>query len=328
MEENEIKRVVIAGGSGFLGQALTKNLEEAGYDVVVLTRNATEYTGAGRAAAWDAETLDPAWVSELEGAKAVVNLTGESVDCRDTSENRERVLQSRIKPVEALGRALRLVYRVPETWVQAGSLAIYGNAGDRVCDESAHVPGGYPSDVCIAWEEALGRAVRPEMRWSVLRIGIVLGREGGALPKFVRVARSAFGGASGAGTQWISWIHIDDMVRIFRAAIENPAIHGIFNATGMQPVTNAEFMEALRRATRTPFSLPVPEMLVRFAAPLLRTDANLVLHGRRALPVKIHGLGFGFRFHDLDTALADLLAPETVHPEAVRRPRWEETFAR
>jgi len=210
-------------------------------------------------------------------------------------------------------------------WVQAGSLAIYGEAGGRICEASAHIPDESPTDVCIAWEEALGRAIRPEMRWAVLRIGFVLGREGGALPTLARLARLGFGARIGSGRQWISWIHQEDMTRLFLEAIRNPAIHGICNATGLQPVTNAEFMETLRRTLRIPFGLPSPAWLVRAAAPVIGTDPDLALHGRRGLPCRIHGLGFRFRFHELEDALADLLLPR---PAEAREREWVETYAR
>lgn len=319
-ETNE--RIVLAGGSGFLGRALAAHLDRHGYEVVVLTRDPESYDGAGRAVAWDGETVEEHWRRELEGARALVNLAGKNVNCRQTRENRNEILRSRVTPTETLGAALRLVYRVPEAWVQAGSLAIYGNAGDRVCDESAFIPGEYPTDVCVAWEEALGRSIRPEMRWAMLRIGFVLGRDGGALPTLANLAHLGLGGSIGSGRQWISWIHIEDMVRLFREAIENPVVFGIYNATGLQPVPNREFMAALRTTLGVPFGLPAPAALVRLAAPLMGADPDLALNGRRGLPVKMHGHGFRFRFHDLEEALTDLLVPKETNP----RPTWVETF--
>ena len=318
-------RVVIAGGSGFLGKALAGALVEEDYEVIVLTRNPEGYKGAGTAVRWDGKTVEESWVRHLEGAHALVNLTGKSVECRQTAKNRDEILRSRVEPLDTLGNALRLVYRPPAVWVQAASLAIYGDAGDRLCEESAFVPAAYPSDVCVAWEEALGRAIRPEMRWAVLRIGFVLGRSGGALPTLARIARFGFGGHIGSGKQWISWIHLDDMMRLFLEAIRNPSIHGICNATGLQPVTNAEFMGTLRKSLGVPFGLPTPAWLVRAAAPVLHTDPDLALSGRRGLPCRIHGLGFRFRFHELEDALADLLHPSTAAGE---ERQWVQTFAR
>lgn len=324
MKNNEIERIVLAGGAGFLGRHLAQTLERRGYEVVILTRNVSHYEGPGRAVQWDGETLDEEWIGELEGARALVNLAGKSVDCRRTEANHEEILQSRVNSTRVLGEALRKVYRVPEVWVQAGSLAIYGDAGDRICDESGFIPDEYPTDVCIAWEEALGEAIRPEMRWAMLRIGFVLGRDGGALPTLAGLAKWGLGGKIGSGNQWISWIHIDDMMRLFVEAIENSAVHGIYNATGLQPVPNAEFMASLRNTLGVPVGLPAPAPLVKLAAPFLNTDPDLALNGRRGLPVRIHGLGFRFRFHDLDDALADLLDV----PIPTRETGWVQTFAR
>lgn len=318
-------RVVLAGGSGFLGRALATALDASGYGVVVLTRDPARHRGPGRAVKWDGRTVEASWTAELEGASALVNLAGKSVECRRTERNRDEILRSRVDSCEALGAALRLVYRPPSVWVQAASLAIYGDAGDRVCDESAFIPNEFPADVCVAWEEALGRAIRPEMRWAVLRIGFVLGRDGGALPKLARLTRLGLGGRIGTGRQWISWIHLDDMTRLFLEAIRNPAIHGICNATGLQPVTNAEFMETLRRTLKMPFGLPTPAWLVRLGAPILGTDPDLAVNGRRGLPCRIHGLGFRFRHHELEDALADLLHPQ---PAETRERDWVGTFAR
>ena len=188
-----------------------------------------------------------------------------------------------------------------------------------MCDEAAFIPTEYPTDVCIAWEEALGSAIRPEMRWAVLRIGFVLGNEGGALPALAGLAKAGFGGKIGTGDQWISWIHVEDMIRIFLQAIENPAIHGIYNATGLQPVPNWEFMRVLRNVLGVPLGIPTPAWVMKLAAPIVGSDPDLALNGRRGLPCRIHGFGFHFRFHDLEDALSDLLLPgETIRG---RRPQ-------
>lgn len=321
---NQRDRVVIAGGSGFLGKALATVLQKEDYEVIVLTRKPDTYSGGGKAVYWNGKIVEDHWAKYLEGAAALVNLTGKSVNCRQTRRNRAEILESRVVPVETLGAALRQVNRPPAVWIQAASLAIYGNAGSRLCEESAYVPEEYPSDVCVAWEEALGTSIRPEMRWAVLRIGFVLGGAGGALPTLDRLARFGLGGQLGSGDQWISWIHVEDMMRLFLEAIRNPAVHGIYNATGLQPVTNAEFMETLRKIRRIPFGLPVPERLLRLAAPILNTDPDLALNGRRGLPCRIHGSGFRFRFHELEDALADLILPQ---PAAAHEQEWVQTYA-
>ncbi|MEM7699782.1 MAG: TIGR01777 family oxidoreductase [Verrucomicrobiota bacterium] len=313
--DSEKERIVIAGGSGFLGKALASALSERGYEPVVLSRSPHLWRGPGYAVKWDGETLEGGWARELDGARAMVNLTGKSVDCRRTRRNREEILSSRINSTRVLGEALRQTFRPPEVWIQASSLAIYGNAGDRMCDEAGFVPDEFPTDVVRAWEAELGTAIRPEMRWAVLRIGFVLGRQGGALPTLARLARNGFGGTIGSGRQWISWLHEDDMVRLFIEAIENQSVNGICNASGLQPVTNAEFMAALRRVVGAPVGIPTPSWLVRSVAPLIDTDPDLALNGRRGLPCRIHGLGFRFHHHELEDALVDLLIePQTSRP--------------
>ena len=318
-------RIIIAGGSGFFGRALAATLTQRGHETVILTRNPEAYKGAGRAVEWDGKTLDESWTAELEGARALINLTGKNVNCRQNRRNREAILQSRVDSVRVLGEALRLVYRPPEVWVQAGSLAIYGDAGDRICDEAGFIPDEYPTDVCRAWEEALGEAIRPEMRWVVLRIGFVLGNAGGALPTLARLTKLGLGGRIGTGQQWISWIHLTDMLRLFVEAIENDHVQGICNATGLQPVTNTEFMAAFRKALGAPVGIPAPAWLMRLVAPLINADPDLALNGRRGLPCRIHGIGFGFRHHNLDTALEDLLKKPA---KPAREKAWAETFAR
>jgi len=314
-------RIVLAGGSGFIGRALAERLERRGYRVVVLTRRPDEHRGPGRPVGWDGRTVEDGWASELEGARALVNLAGAPAGRRPHGRRRDEALRSRIEPTEALGEALRLVYRVPEVWVQASSLAIYGRAGDRLCDETAHVPGGHPSELWIAGEEALGWAVRPEMRWVTCRIGCVLGGDGGALPALARLVRGGLGGDFGDAGQWLSWIHIEDVARLFVEAIENPDVRGICNATGLQPVTASEFTATLRRVLGAPFGLPAPLRLVNGASIRLDSGPDREPFGRRALPCRVHGLGFRFRHHELEDALSDLLvspgAPETAGAE-----RW------
>ncbi len=301
------RRVVIAGGSGFLGRALADRLVKSGWRVIILTRNPNSYQGRGKAAFWDGKNCDPDWIRHLEGASALINLTGKNVNCRPSRKNRQTILQSRVDSVRVLGEALRQVNNPPDVWIQASSLAIYGNGGDRLIDESGFVPEDeYPANVCVAWEEELGRAIRPGMRWVTLRIGFVLGREGGALPFLARLTRWGLGGSIGNGKQWISWIHIDDMLSIFLAAIEQQDKEGVYNVSSLQPVTNSEFMAALRKTLHRPWSPAAPGMAVKIGAPILNSDPDIALTGRRCLPTRLHEAGFRFRYQNLEGALADL----------------------
>ncbi|NNE90439.1 MAG: TIGR01777 family protein [Verrucomicrobiales bacterium] len=302
------KRIILAGGSGFLGRELAAHLESrGGYEPVILTRNPDGYEGAGRAVFWDGKTLENELRTEIERAAAIINLAGKNVNCRPSEKNREEILTSRTDSVRVLGEAVRNVNEPPPVWIQASSLAIYGDAGDAICDESARVDEGFPANVCTAWEEELGKAILPNIRWAALRIGFVLGKDDGALPFLAKLVKLGLGGSIGNGKQWISWIHLDDMIAQLVEALENPAISGIYNATGPNPVTNADLMTTLRRILNRPWSPPAPAFAVRIGAPILDSDPEIALTGRRCIPKRLTEAGFEFRHPDLESALRDIL---------------------
>ena len=303
-----MKRVVIAGGSGYLGRRLARCLVERGDAVCLLTRQPEDDAGSGsncQEVGWDGRSTG-GWVKALEGADVLINLTGKNVNCRPTRANRNEIMASRVDSVRALGEALRAVVDPPAVWVQASSLAIYGDAGERICDESAHVAAAWPANVCTAWEAALGEALLPNTRWVTLRIGFVLGREGGALPFLETLARWGLGGRIGSGRQWISWAHETDIDRVFLQAIDDSAMWGVYNATGPEPVTNKYLMGALRAVLNRPWSPPVPKPAVYFGAWLVGSDPVIALTGRRCIPKKLSDEGFGFYHRRLDDALRDL----------------------
>lgn len=313
-------RVVLAGGSGFLGRALAEELVREGYEVVVLTRRPSKSIGPRvREVAWDGRNVCASWARELEGAAVLVNLTGRSVDCRYTAENRREIVESRLNSVEAVGRAVRACNEPPRVLVQAGSLAVYGDAGTRVCDEHAPAGLGFPVDVCLQWERAFDSLELPRTRKILLRIGFVLGRDGGALPKLTRLARLYMGGAVGDGRQYISWLHVRDFCRLVLWCVERPEAEGVFNATGPCPVTNAEFMCELRCALKRPWSPRTPAWLVHLGAFFLRTEGELALTGRRCIPDRLVEMGFKFIYTNLESALADLIQTRADEPGAESR---------
>jgi uncharacterized protein (TIGR01777 family) len=298
-------RVVLAGGSGFLGRALSKALLGKGYDVVILSRGAHREGGAIRQLHWDGKTLGD-WSQSIDGAKAIVNLTGRSVNCRHTPEHRREIMESRVNSVRVLGEAVSRCHQPPEVWVQASSLAIYGNPGDRWCDEDAPPAEGFSEEVCKRWEGEFEKVGAVGMRKVVMRIGIVLDRDDGALPVLDRLNRLFLGGRVGNGRQYVSWIHVADLTRMFVEAIERPEISGVFNVTGPNPVTNADFMRQLRSALHRPWSPPVPAWATHIGAFFMRTEPSLALTGRRCRPRRFLESGFQFEFPDLRGALDDL----------------------
>jgi uncharacterized protein (TIGR01777 family) len=298
-------RVVLAGGSGFLGRALAEELLRAGYEPVVLTRRVRKSRSRVRQVVWDGRESG-VWAHELEGAAAVINLVGKSVDCRYTPKNRREIVESRIRSVEVIGRAISACAEPPKVLMQAGSLAIYGDAGRRICDEDAPAGRGFSVEVCLRWERAFDSLELPATRKVLLRIGFVLGHDGGAFHVLARLARLYLGGTIGEGHQYISWLHVRDWCRLVLWCVERTDAEGVFNATGPCPVTNAEFMCEMRCALKRPWSPRVPAWLVRLGALVLRTEPSLALTGRRCLPERLIEKNFKFMYTNLESALADL----------------------
>jgi uncharacterized protein (TIGR01777 family) len=293
-------RVVLAGGSGFLGQSLAAYLDRNGYAEDVLTRSLGDIVG--HPVAWDARTIGP-WAGVLDGAAAVVNLVGKSVNCRYTPENRREIVRSRVESVNAIKDAIAWSASPPKAWIQAASLAIYGNPGDAVCAEDAPHGTGFSVDVCEQWEAAFDQFAMAATRKVLLRIGIVLGKGGGALSTLMPLARIGLGGQSGNGRQYLSWLDIKDFNRMIYLAITHSGIEGVYNATGPAPTTNAEFMASLRRVVHRPWSPPVPQWAIQLGTWVMRTEPELVLDGRRCVPQRFHNQGFAFEIETLEESM-------------------------
>ncbi|RMF85686.1 MAG: TIGR01777 family protein [Planctomycetota bacterium] len=301
--------VVLAGGSGFLGRILTRRIRQRGWRVVNLTRSPRTETGGAIDVAWDGRSTGE-WVASLDGAAALINLAGRSIDCRHNAENRRRILESRVKAAEALGAAMKRIRRRPPVWIQASAIAYYGSRGEPPCQESEPPGDDYLAEICQRWEAAHTSACPDEVRSVILRIGLVLGRDGGALPRLASLARKGLGGTVGNGRQWVSWVHADDFARLVLWALDRPDSRGVYNATSPNPVRNREFMRRLRGAIGVRFGPPAPAIAVRIGAFLMGTAASLALDGRRCPPARATAEGFRFQYPDLSHALANLLKNE------------------
>lgn len=299
------KRIVIAGGSGFIGTALALEWVGRGDHVIVLTRRARQRNDGVREVVWDGEHAGD-WMHFLDGADAVVNLTGKSINCRHTPENLREIISSRVNSVNALAAALAQVKTPPRVWVQASATGFYGDTKENLCDENSPAGNDSLAGICQKWEAAFDSVVAPATRKVTLRIGFVLGREAGALPVLSKLTKFFLGGAVGNGRQFISWIHLADLVQIFLAAIENEKLAGTFNAVAPQPVTNADFMRELRRVLDRPWSPPAPVFAVKIGSWLLGTEASLALVSQRCSSQKIQATGFGFQFSEVRAALENL----------------------
>jgi uncharacterized protein (TIGR01777 family) len=302
------KRIIIAGGTGFIGRAFVRELAGRGADVVILTRDPHTSPQVGRHVRWDGKTVGD-WARELDGAEAVINLAGKNVNCRYTPAALAEVDESRVNAVVAMNTAIAACNAPPRVLIQAATTAIYGDTGDRWLDESAPIGYGVPPLTALKWEHAFAVNPTPRTRRVTLRISFVLGKGGGALSMLSTLTKCFLGGAVGSGRQYISWVHIDDLVRLVVRAIEDDAMHGLYNVATPNPVTNAAFMRELRHAHGRPWCPPTPAPLVRLGCLILRTEPVLALTGRRVLPRRLTDAGFRFCFPDLPAALADIVNP-------------------
>ncbi len=305
-------RVVIAGGSGFVGVALARHLANRGMSVVVLSRHAPRVNGPWKHVAWDARNLGE-WRRELEGAAGVVNLVGRSVDCIKTPDHQDEILRSRVEATRVLGMALRTIDSPPPVWVQMSTAHIYGDPPEVTCTEESPFGYGLAPVVARAWEDEFHASVLPSQRQVILRTSFVMGRDrgagGSALARLTRLARIGLAGKIGTGTQGISWIHEADMSRLIERSLTDSTMYGPYIASAPHPVSQLEFMRALRRVVGVPFGLPAFPWMVRLGARwLLHTDPELALYGRYVVSKRLEKEKFEFRFPHLDEALHDLLA--------------------
>ena len=297
-------KVVIAGGSGSVGRRLADDFADRGDDVVILTRSPRPDIDH-RQVRWDGRTAGP-WAAELEGA-IVVNLAGELVDRRATAKNIELLRRSRVEPTQALVEAASRLVTRPALWLQMSTAAIYGDAGQGVVDEQHPVADGPPqmAGVATPWEHAVHDAAAD--RLVIMRAGIVLDPGTPAFDRLVHLTKLGLGGRIGTGTQWISWIHVDDFRRAVRFIRDHAELAGIVHVTAPNPIQNRDMMAALRHALRRPWSPPTPKPLVHVGALLMRTDPALALTGRRCVPKRLLDAGFAFNHPNFDAALHDLL---------------------
>lgn len=304
-------RIVIAGGSGFLGTSLAEHLTNENWSVVVLSRNPPKGNVAWQHVPWDARSLG-AWTQSLDGAYGLVNLVGRSVDCIKTPDHRDEILRSRTEATRVLGQAVRNIDEPPPVWVQMSTAHIYGDPPHVTCTEDSPCGYGLAPFVAREWESEFERSVLPAQRSVVLRTSFVIGRDrgcgGGALARLRTLVRWGLGGTVGSGTQGMSWIHETDLNRLFERALTDDTMRGAYIASSPHPVSNREFMKSLRRVLKMPIGLPAYSWMVRVGAPwFMRTDPELALYGRYVVSKRLQQEGFEFQFPELESALRDLM---------------------
>lgn len=301
-----MSHVVIAGGTGLIGEELTAQLTRLGYSVVCLTRSTEAPTGA-RAEIWDGANFGT-WQLAVDGAAAVINLAGSPISAKWTPETRNRILQSRVASTQILGRAIAEAKNPPPVWINGSAVGYYGDRGDELLTETSE-PGkrrDFLVDTCVAWEASMDRVEVGDVRKVKLRTGIVLSDDGGALPPLTNLTRWFLGGHQGPGSQYVSWIHIKDMARLIFYCMENP-ISGPVNAVGPHPCTNRFLMATLRGVIGRPWAPPVPAFALQLASLFGAPDPSLLLYSQRAEPRVLLESGFQFEFDDLRDALMGLV---------------------
>jgi uncharacterized protein (TIGR01777 family) len=306
------KRIVLAGGSGFLGRAVAAHFLKAKWDTVILTRFPEKGCFAGRQVAWDGISLGP-WQEELKGATAVVNLTGKSVDCRYTARNRKEILDSRVSSTRVLGEAISRSEQPPGVWLNASTATLYRHTLDHAWDESGTIEAtpeakdAFSVEVGKVWERTFEEAQTPRTRKVALRMAMVLGMaRNSVFPALTRLVRFGLGGKMGNGRQFVSWIHEADYCRAVEWLIAHDRIHGPVNVSAPNPVPNHEMMKTLRQVCRVPFGLPATNWMLEAGAFFLRTETELIIKSRRVIPRRLLESGFRFQFSNISEAFADL----------------------
>jgi len=308
----QTKRIILAGGSGFCGQLLAKSLSAKGCEVVLLTRSPQVLTGPVRDVLWDAKTPGP-WAAELEGAAAVINLTGRSVNCRYNETNRRLILESRVLSTKVLGEVMGHCAEPPKAWLNASTATIYKHSIDREMDESAEMAADkdakdeFSVEVAQAWEAALNQARTPGTRKIAMRMSMVFApTEGTVFRVLRRLARFGLGGRMASGRQFVSWIHEEDFCRAVEWLLTHEKLEGPFNLASPNPVTNRDMMTTLRRVVGAPFGLPAERWMLEVGAFFLRTETELMIKSRRVVPNRLLASGFSFKFPDLKAAMAEI----------------------
>jgi len=318
-------KIVIPGGSGYVGTVLARAFHKQGDEVVVLSR--TPASKPWRIVAWDGETLGE-WITEFEAADAIINLAGQSVNCRYTAENRRIITESRLKSTRVVGQAIAQAWTPPRVWLQASTATIYAHRYDAPNDEATGIIGGaepnvpdtwrFSIEVATGWERVFRESPTPNTRRVAMRSAIVMHPDSGSpFDILLRLVRLGLGGQAGDGRQYMSWIHEADFVRAVIWLIQHDELEGAVNLASPNPLPNAEFMRALRSARGVPFGLPASQWMLKLGAFLAQSETELILKSRRVVPTRLLESGFTFQFPNWPEAARDLCARARANGQSI-----------
>ena len=295
--------ITIAGGSGFLGQVLEDYFTKKGDTVYILTRTVKRKNDIY----WNAKDLED-WTKTLEQTDVLINLTGKSVDCRYTEDNKQQILNSRIDSTHALGLAINLCENPPKVWFNSSTATIYRHSTDKQMTEATgEIGDNFSMNIAKSWEKAFYSITNPKTRKIALRTSIVMGKHGGATEPLKNLVKFGLGGKQASGNQKVSWIHELDFARAIEFLIENEELDGNFNLAVPNPTNNKTLMSSFRKVMHVPFGIPQPEWLIKFGAKQIGTEPELVLKSRNVIPERLLNSGFKFIHSDIEIALDDLI---------------------
>ncbi|NCD68835.1 TIGR01777 family oxidoreductase [Mucilaginibacter agri] len=302
------KKIVLAGGNGYLGRVLAAYYAPLANEVIVLARKPEVARGKIKTVVWDGMHQGD-WVHALEDAEMLINLCGKNVNCRYTPANRKEIINSRVVPTALLGEVINKLTTPPQLWINITSATIYRHAEDRAQDEDTGEIGyGFSIDVCRKWEAAFFETDTPATRKIALRMGIVLGRTDGVFPRLLNLVKLGMGGKQGDGQQYVSWIHEQDVANCTEWLFEHPEIQGVVNCTAPVAIKNTDLMRAIRRAYGIPVGLTTPAWLLAIGARVIRTETELILKSRWVAPKRLLDSGYHFRFAQAEHAIKDILS--------------------
>jgi hypothetical protein len=301
-----MKKLIIAGGTGFLGQALIAQFEQEYDEIVVLSRSGNRQTNKIRYVQWDAKSFG-AWNMELEGAEAIINLSGRNINCRYNKKNKAEILASRLESTTIIGEAILKCTNPPKAWINASATGIYQFQENKFSTEvNAEIGTGFIAEVCVAWEKAVNNFKLPQTRQLIIRTSMVLGHGGGAFPVMSKLATLGLGGTLGKGTQQVSWIHIADYCALIKWMIDTNTAVGVYNGVSPTPIMNKDMMRLFRQKAHIKIGLPAYTWMLEIGAFFIGTETEIILGSTYAYPERALNEGFTFKYKTMQACLDNL----------------------